>query len=302
MRWTARLRFKWYVLILLTIAVPSAMLGLFWPVIGISNCHGDRYRADFYLAYCASTQYGDYEHGALYFDLEPEAIRSLREADILSIANSREQVAFSTDAVRSFVTGHGWRLYRLGFGYSEESAFPQRLISRYHLHPKVIIVNADPFFTGKGSTISDQLLAGTDARTDYVRSQIKRLAQYVQRLTCGAQVLQRFTCGEAQTTYRSRSDGAWDVTYYRQNRKFPVLIDPSHDLDLAPRAIAVAREFIAATGLDPRCLLLTVVPSDIATPLLASPMTAISAMGTPISLDNEDAPSPLFAKRWVISR
>jgi hypothetical protein len=278
MQGAARSRFRRYVLILLAIALPSTILGLFWPVIGIADCHGDRYRADFYLAYCQSTEYGDYEHGALFFGLEAEAIRNLRQADILVIANSREQVAFSTHAAQDFATRHGWRMYRLGFGYSEESAFPQGLIRRYHLHPRMVIVNADPFFTGKATEASARLLAGTDGWTDYVRLQIKRLAQQVQRLTCGAHVLQRFTCGDARTIYRSRIDGAWDVTYYRETRSFPVIVDPSRDLDMAPRAIAVAHDFIAATGLDPHCLLLTVVPSDLATPLLAQQVAAAEGL------------------------
>src|SRR5690349_12039247 len=49
-----------------------------------------------FLAFCESPRYGDYEHGAYYFDLEPEAIEALKKAEVLFLGNSRAQFAFST--------------------------------------------------------------------------------------------------------------------------------------------------------------------------------------------------------------
>ena len=304
MRGAFPVSFRSYVIVVLCAALPTALLGLFWPVIGITNCHGEGYRADRFLAYCESTGYGDYEHGALYYDLEPEAITTLRAADILIFGNSRTQVAFSTHAVDAFAAAHNWSIYRLGFGFVEESAFPERLIGRYHLRPRMIIVNADPFFTGNRSNVAGSLLSGTDWLAIYVHLLIERMAQRMQRATCAAHLLTRLTCGDARTTYRSRIDGTWDITYARKAEKFPVVIDPDRDLDIAPHAIAVAREFLAAAGLPPNCMVLTTVPSNFATPLLVQKVA--HALGSPLveapldglstyDLGHLDAPS---AERW----
>ena len=46
-----------------------------------------------YLAYCGGGNYGDYEHGAFWFDLEPAALDFARNADVLLLGNSRMQKA-----------------------------------------------------------------------------------------------------------------------------------------------------------------------------------------------------------------
>ena len=38
---------------------------------GIFSCQADGYTFDRYLAYCNGADFGDYEHGAFWFDLEP---------------------------------------------------------------------------------------------------------------------------------------------------------------------------------------------------------------------------------------
>ena len=37
----------------------------------IFACQADAYSSDRYIAYCNGANYGDYEHGAFHFDLEP---------------------------------------------------------------------------------------------------------------------------------------------------------------------------------------------------------------------------------------
>src|SRR5919198_4818433 len=46
---------------------------------------------DTFLAYCSSPQFGDYEHGAYYFGLEPTALDYLRQADVLGLGSSKAQ-------------------------------------------------------------------------------------------------------------------------------------------------------------------------------------------------------------------
>ena len=50
---------------------------------GIFSCQADGYTSDRYLAYCNGTQFGDYEHGAFWFDLEPSVKKFLSSADVI---------------------------------------------------------------------------------------------------------------------------------------------------------------------------------------------------------------------------
>src|SRR6266853_2944512 len=48
---------------------------------GIFACPADGYTPDQYLAYCAAARYGDYEHGASWFVLEPSGLDIAARAD-----------------------------------------------------------------------------------------------------------------------------------------------------------------------------------------------------------------------------
>src|SRR5262245_22071711 len=65
----------------------------------IFSCPAEGYGSDRFLEYCQADGYGDYDHGALLFGLEPEAEQSARDAEVVFLGNSREQFAFSTAAV-----------------------------------------------------------------------------------------------------------------------------------------------------------------------------------------------------------
>src|SRR5215471_16448074 len=68
----------------------------------ILACQADGYGIDRYLAYCGSDGYGEYDHGALWFELEPDATESARRAKVLFLGNSRMQLAFSTRATEDW--------------------------------------------------------------------------------------------------------------------------------------------------------------------------------------------------------
>ena len=64
----------------------------------IFGCPADGYEPDQYLAYCHAADYGDYDRGAFWFDLEPDARRMAVDAEVLILGSSRMQFAFSTSA------------------------------------------------------------------------------------------------------------------------------------------------------------------------------------------------------------
>ena len=98
------------------------------------------------MAYCGSDQYGDYEHGAYYYDLETEAVKSLRAAKVVFLGDSRTQIGFSTDPVQAYFKERAIPYYIAGFGYAETVDFEQLLVERYKIKPDVLIINSDPFF------------------------------------------------------------------------------------------------------------------------------------------------------------
>src|SRR5690349_10368332 len=63
---------------------------------GLFTCQAGGYTARHYLAYCEGSRYGDYDHGAFLFDLEPAALEHAAAAEVLFLGNSRMQVAFSS--------------------------------------------------------------------------------------------------------------------------------------------------------------------------------------------------------------
>ena len=86
------------------------------------------YSADRYIAYCAGANYGDYEHGAFWFDLEPPALDFASKADVLFLGNSRMQNAFSTTATADWFSAASARYYLMGFSYDENVSFAEALL------------------------------------------------------------------------------------------------------------------------------------------------------------------------------
>src|SRR5262249_54242624 len=60
------------------------------------HCRSSGYGVYDFLAYCRSKQYGDYEHGALYYGLEPAARDNIRNAQVIFLGSSKTQAGFSS--------------------------------------------------------------------------------------------------------------------------------------------------------------------------------------------------------------
>jgi len=82
---------------------------------GVFACSAEGYRADRYLAYCDASAYGDYDHGAVWFGLEPNVQQFASAAEVLFIGSSRMQFAFSTIATDEWFAAQAASHYLLGF-------------------------------------------------------------------------------------------------------------------------------------------------------------------------------------------
>ena len=218
-----------------------------------------------YLAYCSDSRYGDYEHLAYALELVPAAVRSLKNAEVIILGNSRTQVAFSTPQVDNFFRARSISYHVLGFGYGETGEFAAYLFRKYHLTPRVLIINADPFFTEGLSTPAQQAIAA--GPQVWVDGLMKTAFEHVHGFVC--RVSSRACLHTAGSIYRSFETGQWlwhgHNTYNTSlsivgeeisSRKATPLDDTAlkkfHD---------VATRLLPSFNIRKRCIILTAVPT-----------------------------------------
>jgi hypothetical protein len=226
-----------------------------------------------FLAYCASDQYGDYEHGAYYFDLEPKAVENLRKAEVLFLGNSRAQFGFSTDEVKRYFNERSIPFYVMGFGYEEESDFAIKLIEKLNLTPKVLVIVSDPFFTNglsmPGFEIADDVSPFWKRRLRRLRALVKyeekRIFNTIQPEICN--LFATLCHSNSGTIYRAAKGGSWiwrNLYSPPEYGQFP--LDPARQSPLAKESATTgqenARRLFAAAGVLRDCVVLTVVPNS----------------------------------------
>ncbi len=241
-----------YILLVLAVALGAGVYSL--RKYGIFGCQASGYSSDRYLGYCGATSYGDYDHGAIWFGLEPTANAAAANAQVLFIGNSRTQFAFSSDATADWFSSKSESYYLLGFSHWENYTFEAPLLRKLRPRAKFYVINIDSFFerseTGPGKTVmQDQL-----ARTQY---EGKRNWQSIHRAIC---TNFKAVCGTDVAIFRSRSTGAWLVTDARVTSA-PVSYDEDIDRNTLASSITLGREFLASLPVDHGCAILTIVPT-----------------------------------------
>ncbi len=238
------------------------------------RCRWSGYSNDYFLAYCSSKTYGDYEHGALYYGVEPVASAGLRNAQVIFLGNSRTQAAFSTKAVRAYFSSRNIRFFIMGFGFGEWSDFSLATLTRSGASPKVLVINADPFFSDKLSRPAREALEGRPAFL--WRLALKMLFQRVHRTVCP--VARQACPGSEASIFRSARDGQW---YWvgPMVRDLAVPLDRSTQRPIAPEDLSQAKDlgekFLDAVGLDRHCVVLTGIPnSELDAPEIAGTLAA----------------------------
>ena len=210
-----------------------------------------------FLAYCRDDHYGDFEHGAYLYALEPEAVAAATRASVIVVGDSRAQFAFSTETVRQYFDSRRIPYYLLGMGYASTSPFAYEMLRRHAVRPRLLIVNAEPFFTREMTAIPAAVLRG-NVRTalDYRR---KRWLTPVHRAVCDR--MPRLCHPASGVIHRRIADGAWLWN--------GLLADGSLSMPFAERTIApeekeaaapVAKTFVDDLQLNGRCVLVTAIP------------------------------------------
>jgi hypothetical protein len=241
-----------YALLVIAVALSACAYSL--RKYGIFSCPASGYGADGYLGYCGATSYGDYDHGAIWFGLEPAASTAAANAQVLFVGNSRTQFAFSSKAIADWFSSLSASYYLLGFSHFENYTFEAPLLRKLHPRAKVYVINIDSFFepseTGPGKTV----MRDESARTRYEQ---KRQWQEIHKMIC---TTDEAVCGNDEAIFRSRATGAWRVTGGRFKSE-PVSYDENIDQKKLASYTALGNRFLAALSADRACTILTVVPT-----------------------------------------
>lgn len=206
---------------------------------------------------------GDYEHAAYAFALEPRAVAALGAAQVVMLGNSRAQFAFSSEAARRWFSERGVAAYRIGFGYDEGAPFALTVMGRAGTRARLAIVNADTFFTDRRSLPASRIR--DEPWRSWVAALRTRAALDLRAAICANVPLALACKGKRSAIHRVRGDGAWAWRDSLTPAGGATAIDaaPGEEIVFPPETADRARAFLAGTGVNPRCLVLTSVPNSL---------------------------------------
>jgi hypothetical protein len=220
----------------------------------ILACEASGYRADRYLEYCQAEGYGDYDHGAFWFGLEPPTGDYVRKAEVLFIGNSRMQFGFSTAATADWFRSRSAQYYLLGFAYSEKQPFFEELLRKLRPQAKAYVVNIDRFFEPTVSEPARLVMHDGGALTHYRN---KRAWQMIHQPVCS---MAPVFCGHEFSVFRVRQTGVW-AGAGGNFAGSPVSDDGVVDHDLVQKQAEYGRDFLLRLPVKRECVLLMLVPT-----------------------------------------
>ena len=219
----------------------------------IFSCPADGYNTDRYIAYCHGANYGDYEHGAFQFDLEPSVRNFVMNADVLFLGNSRLQVAFSTAATEDWFSAASARYYLMGFSYFENVIFAEELLRKIRPRASVYVINIDDFFERSESIPVKAILHDPETRSRY---EMKRFWQRIHEPVC-----KTFTvlCGHKFVVFRSQETGAYYTEGAAAQKMTAISYDRVVNEDVVNSNAFNATDLLShyAHG---KCVIFTIVP------------------------------------------
>ena len=226
---------------------------------GVFTCPATGYAAGYYLSYCHGEMFGDYDHGAFWYSLEPDAVTAAASADVLLLGSSRMQFGFSTAATTEWFSSRALQHYLLGFAYTENTTFVIPLLDRLAPRAKAYVINVDRFFNLEETPPAAEILHGGEmARQEY---ESKKRVQQIHRWLCGSLPV---LCGNQVAFVRRPGDGHWRLHGQGSGdgTLVPALVSdgPDRDVDRWPLFGDRAKAFVSALPVDRRCVFLTLVP------------------------------------------
>lgn len=248
---------------------------------GANITRAERPSDDYYLALDRA---GHVDHHVLYFGTDAVALAHLRRADVLLLGNSRLMFAARPRPLDTFFEARGLRYYVLGFGFREGERFPLDIVEKFDLRPRIVIVNADGFFSGTYSDFARAVRAdsGFEAWQLQRESELGHEARRVihQLVPNWMDLFGRpgFPWRQELVIYRSRSNGTWHLSPWAEGLR-RVESRPLHEPPLSDEEIDASRRFKVAMDQRGARLVLTYVPTS--RPLGGGPALFADLLGVP---------------------
>ncbi len=246
----------------LTLGVALAERGAEW------TCWAGGYRQNAWLAYCNSKRYGVFDVEAIWHRVEEDVQPAIESAQILTLSDSHLQNALSLGGASRWFAAHRYPVYMLGLP-TEESGFGERLLERFHPHPRVVVLDASPYFTGQLGPFEQTVFEDPKAS----ERAVLRLKEFQSRHERVCEHLP-WACGHNFAYYRSRVDGHWifpdsvDTIWIGRHdvpndrTRFPTGEKPNESVALYPKYLAAARRLIDRLQIPANCIVITNVPAD----------------------------------------
>lgn len=247
-----------------TIIVAATLAMIFSPVsLDSFRCWSSEYGPAYYLQSCVNPGFVafDYQAGALYYGIEPGVHANIRRAQVIFLGSSKMQAAFSTDATLNYFAGQNVRFYLLGLGGPNLGGATLPIWKRVRPHPRLVVINADPFFAVPIPEHTRDLYSG-GIETYWMLAWVAGM-QRVQRLVCPT--FPSVCSPTYRTVYRSARNGRW----YWRNSYMPEQSIPQNDLlhrDVPDDRLAAAADagerFLREIGLPRDCIVFTGIPNN----------------------------------------
>jgi len=209
------------------------------------------------ISYCHTKIIADHDFGVFYYNTVPEMIENLRQADVVIMGNSRTQYAFSTKTTDRYFTDKGLKYFLFGLGDGEASKFALLIMQRYNIRPKVMIINADPFFSDYMSDKAAEIVG--ESPMSKIRFWTRVVALNIMYPVCRTVPT---ACQPAlPVVYRSTVNGQWTQEPISPDMRVPLnpIAFPVNP-DRVKAAAKIGRSFFSALGLDPQCTVLNGIP------------------------------------------
>ncbi len=222
---------------------------------GVFSCPAS-YSSAAYLSDCNAINYGDYDHGAFWYGLEPANERAVSAAKVLLVGNSRVQFGFSSPVTARWFGERSIPFYSLGFSHYESVTFITPILDRLKPQASAYVINADRFFAEWQSPASRRVMQDRDALSSYNE---KQFWQRLHKPICGTLP---FLCGTDFAVYRAAGNGMWFTSGDRPNAPKGTADGPPVDQERWPHYIDLARTFLDRMKIDRQCVVITIVPNS----------------------------------------
>jgi hypothetical protein len=253
------------------------MLIACWGLIGrdhfaaIASGHGPTWYQD--LGGDAVTEIQDQD---IFFHDIGSSIDSLRRADVVIVGSSLVAFAIDGTVVKNVLGNkHGLTFYNLSFVGISSGEFTRRIIKKYQIHPKLLIINADDgggggnffgtgiqrSFSGDVKTIAATEHNRVEAFKEVARRNLRWRLERLFKTSLHSTALERDDRVPIPHFYRDAATGNADMAAFPRYENIDnqaVVIKRDPDCHTTDEVVGTAKDFVRDIGAE---VMLTIIPN-----------------------------------------